>query len=65
VLSTAHSAADVEVFVGGTRLDPAAVTSLSATGVRVTIPPATPSGPTDFALRANKVAGPGSEMVIA
>jgi hypothetical protein len=64
-LDTAHAAADVEVFVGGVRLDPADVTFQSATQVEVTIPAATPSGPTDVGLRANKVAGPAAPLTIA
>jgi hypothetical protein len=65
VLETSHAAPDVEVFVRGTALDPGSVTQLSATEVRVTIPAATPSGPAELGLRANTVAGLGTELVIA
>jgi hypothetical protein len=65
VLDTAHAAPDVEVFVNGARLDPATVTFGSATSVTVTIPPATPSGPAEIALRAGKVAGPTTTVEVA
>lgn len=64
-LETAHSAPDVEVFLGGTRVDPAAVTAVSATQVDVVLPDDTPSGPLPVALRAGKVAGrPGGDLVV-
>jgi hypothetical protein len=65
VLETAHAAPDVEVFLRGARLDPTSVMQLSATEVRVTIPATTASGPAELGLRANTVAGPGTELVIA
>lgn len=64
-LDTAHAAPDVEVFVNGARLDPATVAFESPTSVTVTIPPATPSGPADIALRAGKVAGPAGTVEVA
>ena len=57
-LSTLHAAPDVEVFLGGKQLPANSVTYASPTQVGITIPPATPAGPVEVALRANKVAGP-------
>ena len=57
-LATAHAAADVEIFVGGTPLAPGRVTFVSPTQVDVNIPNTVAAGATDLALRANKVAGP-------
>ena len=64
-LETVHAAADVEVFLGGKRVPPADVSFVSATEISVTIPSATPSGPADVMLRASKVAGPVTGLVIA
>jgi hypothetical protein len=64
-LATAHAAPDVEVFLGGVRLDPATVTFGSPTTVTVTIPSATPAGPAEVALRARKVAGPPATIEVA
>jgi hypothetical protein len=58
-LVTVHAAPDVEVFAGGAQLPATAVEYKSPTEVTVTLPPATPTGPTDLLLRAGKVAGPG------
>ncbi len=60
---TAHAAPDVEVFVGGKRLQD--VTCVSPTQVDVVVPTATPSGPADVVLRAGKVAGPAGSVTIA
>ena len=65
MLATAHAASDVEMFVGGVPLAASAVGFVSATQVQVTIPSATPSGPTQVGLRANKVAGPLVEVTVA
>jgi hypothetical protein len=62
-LDTVHAAGDVEVFLGGVRLDQ--VTFVSPTDVRITIPPATSPGPAAVALRAGKVAGPTRSVVVA
>jgi hypothetical protein len=62
-LTTAHAAADVEVFVRGKRLDN--VTFVSPTKVNVVVPTATPSGPADVVLRAGKVAGPARSVNLA
>ena len=62
-LQTVHAARDVEVFLGGAKL--AQATYVSPTQVDVTIPNATPSGPTDVVLRAAKVAGPARSVTIA
>jgi Pvc16 N-terminal domain len=64
-LETAHAAADVEVFLAGTRLAPASVTFVSPTKVTITIPPATPAGSTEVALRAGKLAGPTTLVEVA
>ena len=64
-LVTAHAAADVEVFLNGRRLDPASVTYTAPNAVSITIPPATPSGPVEIALRAGKVAGPPTTIEAA
>jgi hypothetical protein len=57
-LTTAHAAPDVEVFFAGKRLSAGQVSYVSPTEVQVTVPPGTPSGPTEVQLRANGVAGP-------
>jgi hypothetical protein len=62
-LDTVHAAEDVEVFLGGVRLDQVAFNS--ATDVQITIPPGTPSGPTGVMLRAGKVAGPMGSVTVA
>jgi hypothetical protein len=64
-IATAHAAADVEVFLGGQRVDPAAVTFRSATKVQLTLPSTTPAGPAEIALRAGKVAGPAVTVEVA
>jgi Pvc16 N-terminal domain len=64
-LDTAHAAEDVEVFVAGQRLAPASVSFVSATKLQITIPPATPGGPTEVVLRAGKVAGPTAGIEVA
>jgi len=64
-LDTVHAADDVEVFLAGKRLAPADVTFVSAVSVQVTIPPATPAGPTEIVLRAGKVAGPTAVVEVA
>ena len=64
-LDTAHAASDVEVFIGGVRLAPAAVAFASPTQVSVTIPPATPAGTVEVTLRAAKVAGPTTTIEAA
>jgi hypothetical protein len=63
-LDTVHAAADVEVFVGGAAIDAADVSFVSPTEVEVTIPAATPLGPTELLLRAGKVAGPPREVTV-
>jgi len=63
ILQTVHAAADVEVFLRGRSL--AQVTFISPTQVRVTIPPATTSGPAEILLRAGKVAGPTRNVTVA
>jgi hypothetical protein len=63
-LDCAHAAADVEVFLGGAKLDPADVSFDSPTAVTVTIPAAAAPGPTTVALRANRVAGPASTIEV-
>jgi len=62
-LDTAHAAPDVEVFLAGRRL--ANVTFVSPTQVTVVIPPGTPAGPAEIALRAGKVAGPTRVVSVA
>jgi hypothetical protein len=64
-IETAHAAADVEVFLGGQRVDPAAVAFQSATKVQLTLPSTTPAGPAEIALRAGKVAGPAATVEVA
>jgi hypothetical protein len=64
-LDTVHAAGDVEVFLGGEALAPEQVSFVSPTAVSVTVPVATPSGPSDVMLRANKVAGPVVQVAIA
>jgi hypothetical protein len=64
-LDTAHAAPDIEVFLGGARLAPAAVAFASPTQVSVTIPPATPAGTVEVTLRAEKVAGPTTTIEAA
>jgi Pvc16 N-terminal domain len=64
-LETAHAAPDVEVFIGGAPIDATDVSFASPTEVEVTIPAATPPGPTELLLRAGKVAGPPAEVTIA
>lgn len=64
-LETVHAASDVEVFVGGAAIDATDVTFVSPTEVEVTIPAATPAGPTELLLRAAKVAGPPTEVTVA
>jgi hypothetical protein len=64
-VDTAHAAADVEVFLAGMRLDPSSVTFTSPTELKITIPPATPAGPTEIALRAGKLAGPTTLVEVA
>jgi hypothetical protein len=64
-LQTVHATTDVEVFVGGVPIAPADVSFASPTEVRVTIPPATPAGPTEVLLRAGKVAGPPIGATVA
>ncbi len=61
-LDTAHSAGDVEVFLDGVPL--AGVSFVSATAVQVTLPPATPAGAAEVALRAGKVAGPVRQIQV-
>ena len=53
------------MFLAGVPLAPDAVNFVSATQVEVTLPGATPSGPTQVSLRANKVAGPAVEVTVA
>jgi hypothetical protein len=62
-LQTVHAAPDVEVFLRGKQL--AQVAYVSPTQVKVTIPPATPSGPAEVVLRAAKVAGPTRSVTVA
>jgi hypothetical protein len=64
-VDTAHAAADVEVFLAGRALDPAAVAFVSATRVRLTLPATTPAGPAEIVLRAGKVAGPAAIVEVA
>ncbi len=64
-LETAHAASDVEVFLGGKQLPPDQVSFVSQTALSVTIPAATPAGPAEVMLRANKVAGPVTQVTIA
>ena len=64
-VDTAHAAPDVEVFVGGQRLSAAAVTFVSATRIRLTLPSSTPAGSAEIVLRAGKVAGPAVAIEVA
>jgi hypothetical protein len=64
-LQTAHGAPDVEVFIDGVPLAPSAVAFGSATQADVTLPAITPGGQVEFALRAGKVAGPGTLLEVA
>ena len=64
-LQTAHAAPDVEVFLAGRKLPANAVVFVSPTKVTITIPPATPAGPTEIALRAGKLAGPTTIVQVA
>lgn len=64
-VDTAHAAQDVEVFLGGQRLDAGAVAFVSPTKVRLTLPSTTPPGPAEIALRAGKVAGPVAAIEVA
>jgi hypothetical protein len=64
-LDTVHAASDVEVFVSGQRVAPDDVSFVSPVAVSVTIPSATPAGAAEVMLRANKVAGPVTEVTLA
>jgi hypothetical protein len=64
-LQAAHAAPDVELFVGGEAMPAGAVTFVSGTEIEVTIPAATPPGPADAVLRAGKVTGLPTPVVIA
>jgi hypothetical protein len=64
-IDVAHAAADVEVFLAGVRLEASSVTFVSPTKVTITIPPATPAGPTEIVLRAGKLAGPTTLLQVA
>jgi hypothetical protein len=64
-LDTAHSAADVEVFLDGRPLPAASVTPVSAVQVTVTLSSTTPAGPAEMALRAGRVAGPPRPIEVA
>ena len=63
-LATAHSAADVEVFLAGVRVPPTDVSFVSATQMNVTIPNSAPTGAQALVLRAGKVAGPDASVTI-
>jgi hypothetical protein len=63
-LATAHAAPDVEVFLRGVALPPAAVHFQSGTRVDVDVPAGTASGPAELALRANRTAGPVTEVTV-
>ncbi len=63
-LGAAHAAPGVEVFLGGRRLAPAAVTFVSATKVTVTIPADAPVGASEVALRAGGVSGPPAAIEV-
>ena len=53
------------MFVGGQRLSAAAVTFVSATRIRLTLPSSTPAGSAEIVLRAGKVAGPAVAIEVA
>lgn len=57
-LTTAHVAADVEVFFDGTALPAGDVTVVSPTQVDITVPPGAGAGPHRIMLRSAFVAGP-------
>jgi len=61
-LDTAHATADLEVYLGGRRIDAAFD---SPTAITVTIPNTTPPGPVEVLLRANKVAGSPATVTVA
>ncbi|GAB3836888.1 DUF4255 domain-containing protein [Dactylosporangium cerinum] len=62
VLTTAHCAADTEVFLDGRAVAP---DSVSATSVTVTVPAATAPGGHAFTLRSRRVAGPAFAFEVA
>jgi len=64
-LDVAHAAGDVEVFLAGARLAPSSVSFTSPTELKITIPPPTPAGTTEIALRAGKVAGPSTFVTVS
>jgi hypothetical protein len=53
------------VFVAGKRLEPDDVTFASPTAVTATIPISVPPGSTEISLRAGKVAGPPTGVVLS
>ncbi|GAA0712571.1 DUF4255 domain-containing protein [Dactylosporangium roseum] len=60
--TTAHCAADTEVFLDGRPVTPGAV---AATSVTFTVPAATAAGPHTLTLRSRRVAGPAFPFVVA
>jgi hypothetical protein len=64
-LDVVHAAADIEVFLNGARVPPADVAFDSPTRIAITVPGSTPTGPGHIELRAAKVAGPVTPVVVA